>query len=391
MSTNKNFKNETIGLIDEMIKHADKGPSGFWTDDYEGCGNPEIFPEFNEGLKYGKQIQKNHYLCPWNTAILFGDGYGNITTGCYHSCSFREVKYLPTEMLKAVLSRFRKNLVSGKYDNLERIKPLLTIEEQAYIEKRKEIEAKERERHWKEEEKRKAKAATSLIQKYQNNEVVKALLIDYYGDDAKVLSEYGCIDFSPTGMKNVVGGERLSYDDYIDIQIQSSGKQRDWFEMCYYNLPSEFKGCIEKKTQSTVCFKRIFVTGMYPDDCSFFDGKEDHVWMDIKGFEQFQVGDSVSFFAEVYRYLKTGNGRLIDYSLRNPDGIKRIEAYELPSDDELMLQGIDQIICESCYLLQQCSRMFCIRDRKEISALRKQMLEMMKSGKNEENRPEGKR
>lgn len=42
-------KKKTINLIDVMIRHADKGPSGFWADDYEGCGNPKIFPEFEEG------------------------------------------------------------------------------------------------------------------------------------------------------------------------------------------------------------------------------------------------------------------------------------------------------------------------------------------------------
>ena len=78
-------KKKTINLIDVMIRHADKGPSGFWADDYEGCGNPKIFPEFEEGLKHGKYIiHKDHYLCPWNTAILYGDGHGNIMTGCYH-------------------------------------------------------------------------------------------------------------------------------------------------------------------------------------------------------------------------------------------------------------------------------------------------------------------
>lgn len=30
-------KKKTIELINVMIRHADKGPSGFWTDDYEGC------------------------------------------------------------------------------------------------------------------------------------------------------------------------------------------------------------------------------------------------------------------------------------------------------------------------------------------------------------------
>ena len=87
-------KNETLKLLDTMIENADKGPSGFWTEDFEGCGNPKIFPEFEEGLKRGRLIQKPHYLCPWNTAILFGNGRGNINTGCYHSCSFHEAKYL---------------------------------------------------------------------------------------------------------------------------------------------------------------------------------------------------------------------------------------------------------------------------------------------------------
>ena len=50
-------KKETIELLEIMIQEADKGPSGFWTDDYEGCGNPNIFPEFAEGLKCGKLVQ----------------------------------------------------------------------------------------------------------------------------------------------------------------------------------------------------------------------------------------------------------------------------------------------------------------------------------------------
>ena len=62
------LKKETADYIDIMIQQAEKGPSGFWTEDYEGCGNPKIFPEFNEGLKHGRLIQKKHFLCPWNTA-----------------------------------------------------------------------------------------------------------------------------------------------------------------------------------------------------------------------------------------------------------------------------------------------------------------------------------
>lgn len=40
-------------------------------------------------------------------------------------------------------------------------------------------------------------------------------------------------------------------------------------------------------------FKRVFVTGMCLDDCSFFDGKEEHVWISKEGFENYKAGYSV--------------------------------------------------------------------------------------------------
>lgn len=104
---NKQTKKATVDAINVMIRHADKGPSGFWVEDHEGCGNPAVFPEFEEGLKRGRLVQKEHYFCPWNTAIMYGDGHGNINTGCYHSCSISKARYLTTEELKEVLARFK--------------------------------------------------------------------------------------------------------------------------------------------------------------------------------------------------------------------------------------------------------------------------------------------
>ena len=372
----KQTKKKTIGLIDVMIQHADKGASGFWTDDYEGCGNPKIFPEFDDGLKHGKYVHKEHYLCPWNTAILYGDGHGNINTGCYHSCSIRDARYLSTEMLAAVLTRFKEQLQSDKYDNTEHINPLLTQEEQSYIRQQQILERENQERQWKKDRESKAVKATALIQKYQDNEDMKALLIGHYGDDIMVMSEFGNIDFSLNGKVDIVGGEKLSYDDYLDIQIQSYGKQRSWFAMCYYSIPCEFMGCIEKKTKKNICFKRIYVSGMYPDgDC--FEGKEDHVWMDIQGFEDFKVGDCASFYADIYRYIKTGHGKVLDYSLRNPQNIRQITSYELPSDDDLIKQSINQILCETCYLSEHCNKTYCLRNQEELQALREQMSSMI--------------
>ena len=113
------------------------------------------------------------------------------------------------------------------------------------------------------------------------------------------------------------------------------------------------------------------------DDGMCFDGKEDHVWMPKEGFEIYKVGDCLTFFDEEYRYVKTGNGKRIDFALRNPQRIKKIDSYELPTDDELMLQSIDAIICETCYLNEHCSG-YCVLS-KQKKVLRQSMLDILKS------------
>lgn len=202
---------------------------------------------------------------------------------------------------------------------------------------------------------------------------------EYYGRKICVLTEGGTIDFDPGKLKQVVGAENMTYDEYIDTQIRSLGKYRGYFEMCYYEMAMRFKGQIEKITEKNVCFNRIYVSGMYGDG-TMFDGREDHVWMDNKGFERFHAGDCLEFSAEVYRYIKTGNGKMMDYSLRNPERIKKIDAYELPSDDDLLMQEIDQIICETCFYREHCYNVFCMRSEKEREMLRQQMFDIMKGG-----------
>lgn len=373
----KNEKKEkTIEVLDVMIQHADKGPSGFWVDDYEGCGNPQIFPEFEDGLKRGKLVQKEHYLCPWNTAVMYGNGQGNIHTGCYHSCCINRAKYLSSEMIKSILKRFKDSLASGKYDNKDQITPLLTASEIEYIEEQ------EKKQKQLEEERRKAsraertKKAAKLIQKYPEYKEMFAL---YYGEKIIVQTYEGNIDFNPNGYRDVVGAERFSYDDYIDVQIRSFHKTRGWFATCYHSIPLSFKGTIERKAKDNICFERIFVEGMYPDGLCFV-GKEEHVWMSIKGFEEYEIGESVSFFAEVYRYVKTSNGKQIDFGLRNPEDIKRIPPYELPTDEELIEQSVNEIICETCYLSEQCNHVYCMRPQKELKQMKKQMVKMIKDG-----------
>ncbi len=372
---NNEIKGATIEALDVMIQNVAQGASGLWVDDYEGCGNPKIFPEFEEGLKQGRLVQKEHYLCPWNTAVLYGKAHGNIRTGCYYSCSIDKARFLSERMMKDVLIRFRKRLLQGAYDSKEDVLPLLTSSEINYIESeiKKSKRAEERKRN--EEQNVRLKKAAALIAQYPNE---KPLLTAYYGENDCVSRENGIVFFSPDSQKDVVGAEKMSYDEYLSVQLASLGHDyRSGFANGLFNYLLEFKGQIEKIKATHICFKRIFISGMYSDGV-MFDDKEDHVWMDKTGFEELKVGDSVSFGADVYRYIKTGNGKLIDYGLRNPTGIKKIEEYQLPSDDELRMQTIGEIICETCYLNEQCNRVSCffLREKKE---LKRQIMDFLKN------------
>ena len=137
--------------------------------------------------------------------------------------------------------------------------------------------------------------------------------------------EWGTIHFSRTEFQKLVGRGKMTYDEYLDLMKDSADKCRKGFELSFYGggRYGVFKGEIEKVNKTKVCFKRIYIWGMYPDGLCFTE-KEDHVWMDKVGFESYHVGDCVGFCAEVYRYIKTGNGKILDYGLRNPEGIEKI-------------------------------------------------------------------
>lgn len=182
----------------------------------------------------------------------------------------------------------------------------------------------------------------------------------------------GTIDFSRKGMKDVVGGEKLSYDDYLDAQYAAQDKIRTWLLICFFEgMDYEFEGTIEAIHGENLCFARLAISGTYMDGTGF-EGKEDHVWMSRSGFEDLKVGDCVSFCAEVYRYIKTGNGRMLDYGLRKPYLLKKIESYKQPTDDALHEQFINQLICEVCMLREQCFNI-CIANEDWLKAMRKML------------------
>ena len=375
---NKQIKKATVDAINVMIRHADNGPSGFWVDDYEGCGNPAVFPEFEEGLKRGSLVQKEHYFCPWNTAIMYGDGHGNIITGCYSSCSIDKARYLSAQELKEILVRFKTRMENGDYDCVEHLSPLLTKDESRHIEDRILAEQHEYERCERQKRQDRLKKAAALIAKYPDK---KSLLAIHYEEDTCVAIGDSFVFFNPDSRKYVVGAEKMSYDEYLDVQLASLGRaNRSGFAKGIFNCTLQFNGQIAKVNPKYICFKRIFISGTYSDGM-MFEGKEDHVWMDKSGFEDYNIGDSVLFGADVYRYVKIGNGKQIDYGLRNPTGIQKIEAYELPSDDELIMQYVEQLICNTCYLSEWClpAYYYCARDPEEKRLLKQGMFRAIKA------------
>ena len=109
--------------------------------------------------------------------------------------------------------------------------------------------------------------------------------------------------------------------------------------------------------------------------------QEDHVWMDIEPFEEYQVGDCLSFGGEIYRYLKTKNGKQISFGIREPYDIKKIESYELPSDDDMLMQAVDQMICEVCMFNEHCYMGMCIANEEWREGLRKTLFNAAKGNK----------
>ncbi len=367
-----------IKNIDIMINNSSKGASGFWYDTEDCCGNPEVFIAIKKGLKEHKSVNLEHDICPWNRDVMYGNKYGSIQSGCFHSCGLRDAKYLSPKLLKDILLRFKKRYLNGEYeihknhDCKVELRPLLTEGESNYIKKQQELEPII-------ERKKKQKAAEKAIKMNPDDESWINMLGAYYGTNIVLQAEENDsgMDFSREFAKGIVGAENITYDECLDLQWKTRDKKKhSAFQALYYNIPLGFKGQIERKSNGHICFKRIYIDAMYGDGVCYFD-KEDHVWMDEKGFEKYNVDDYVEFFAEVYRYIKKSDGKIIDFGLRNPSGVTKIEKYKLPSDKALANQAINEIICETCYLREQCNGVICMRNPKEKRSLKKSMLDVV--------------
>ncbi len=193
-------------------------------------------------------------------------------------------------------------------------------------------------------------------------------------------SEFGIIDTSDDAMKDVFNGETLTYEEYLQALFNSRKNIRKSFEYCYYsNAMCSFKGKIIRfnRKKGKVIFDRIYVSGIFLDGDGY-EGKEDHVWIDIGPFEKFKEGDSLSFSGEIYRYLKTGSGKQISYGIRKPCNIEMINPYKLPTDDNMLMQFAEQLVCESCMYNEQCYMGFCMVNEKWREVMMQNIVEYMK-------------
>ena len=215
----------------------------------------------------------------------------------------------------------------------------------------------------------------------QEKEKWQEFVNDYKDKGYIIQSEFGIIDMAKDAMKDIHNGENLSYEEYLEVLFNSRNNRREYFEYFYYNNACcSFKGRVSRfdKKRGKVIFDRIYVVGILMDGQGCI-GTEDHVWMDMEPFEQFKEGDCVSFRAEIYRYLKRKKGKLISFGLRKPYEIDKIDDYELPGNEELVMQSIEHIICEVCMYNEQCYMGICIASEQWREDMKKTLLDAYKA------------
>lgn len=162
----------------------------------------------------------------------------------------------------------------------------------------------------------------------------EAIREENYLSDNIVQTEDFLVDFSWKEFKRTRRkGHRISYDDFLDIQRETGNNYRRALAEAYYGGNfMQIKAHIYKVEAGRILFKNVVIR-CFRDDGSYFDGCEDHVWVEKQWFNKIKprLGGNVSFFANVYRYItETKDGYRVDYALRDATQICRIGEYDIP-------------------------------------------------------------
>lgn len=170
----------------------------------------------------------------------------------------------------------------------------------------------------------------------------------------------------------------MDYDNFLAIGRKSIGRSRQDFARIYYDVGSYVycKGKIQRinSKKNSICFEKVYIYNpSYMElNGNIYEGKENHVWVNSTAFSGFEVGDTVEFNARIYVYIKTGNGKQLDFGLKRVENVNKIDGYFLPSDDDRLRQNIQNAICEICLFVDHCNG-GCIANPEWLHSMRESM------------------
>lgn len=101
------------------------------------------------------------------------------------------------------------------------------------------------------------------------------------------------------------------------------------------------------------------LSGKYPDRATLMEGTGDDL---VK-----------SFYLGCLEYLTLPS----DYHFYD----KKMESYELPSDDDMLMQAVAQMICEVCMFNEHCYMGMCIANEEWREGMRKTLFNAAKGNK----------
>ena len=91
----------------------------------------------------------------------------------------------------------------------------------------------------------------------------------YYGKKQLLIYDDRFVNFDPDSKNDIVGGEKLTYDEYIDIQMRSPNDKGSLFICAIYTPISDFYGTIARR--STDLFQphllHLYVSGWDDGRC----------------------------------------------------------------------------------------------------------------------------
>jgi hypothetical protein len=167
-----------------------------------------------------------------------------------------------------------------------------------------------------------------------------------------------------------------------DLDFSLNSKTRKyllWYILNGGDVKSKgtFKGKVLLVRGNDICFGRLYTK--FEDDGDVVEGKEDHVWvLNAKEFLEMGVenGDCFEFNALSYPYRR--NDGSIDFALKAPTNIKKIDDYNLASREMLVLQSAKKLTCMTCIYGDYCDKKNCIAPSNYREKLTKSLLKHSK-------------